>query len=283
MSRDLESLARRLTTIARDRAQGLGHDIEWPDRVPEAAWYMSPELISLYGTTFWDQLDDRQRRRLSFLETVNFFSLNIHGERALLEGMVRRLYRGCSPTVSRYLQHFIDEENRHLYYFSRFCLDYAGSIYPDRKVVFPSDHTDESEDLRYFAKVLVFEEIVDVYNVTMAKDERLEPVARRINDMHHRDETHHLAFGRAIVCDLADELDPAARAEVRDYLGEYIRTVWREYYNPTVYAELPIPDPYQVAAAAFDSTARQEQRRQVSARLHRSLSEAGLLSEECRL
>ena len=30
---------------------------------------------------------------MAFLEEVNFFSINIHGERALIQGLANRLYR----------------------------------------------------------------------------------------------------------------------------------------------------------------------------------------------
>src|SRR2546425_4636400 len=176
--------------------------LEWPETMDLEQWFTSPELMSLYGTDVYDGLTEADKKRLSFYEAVNFFSLNIHGERSLVQGLAERLYRKGNDEITHYLHHFLDEENKHMVYFGGFCTRYAGKIYPDKKMVFPRDYEPGEEDFIFFAKVLVFEEIVDVYNVAMSRDERLVPLARRINLLHHRDEARHLVFGRRIVADL---------------------------------------------------------------------------------
>ena len=49
------------------------------------------------------------------------------------------------PMLSPYLHHFLDEENKHMIYFGRFCTDYANKIYPDKKLVFPREHDGADE------------------------------------------------------------------------------------------------------------------------------------------
>jgi len=142
--------------------------LEWPQMPDKEQWFMSPELISLYGTSAYETLSDAQRKRLSFYEAVNFFSLNIHGEKSLVEGLAQRLYRKDQNDIAPYLHHFLDEENKHMVYFGGFCLRYAGKVYPDRKMVIPREYAPGEEDFLFFAKVMVFEEIVDVYNVRMS-------------------------------------------------------------------------------------------------------------------
>src|SRR5262249_36698380 len=150
----------------------------------------------------------QDKKRLAFFECVNFFSLNIHGEKALLEGLTRRLYARDHAAVSPYLHHFVDEENKHMLYFGTFCARYAGKTYPDRKLAVPAEPPPKVADFLFFLKVAIFEELVDAYNVRMADDDRLVPVVRRINLMHHLDETRHLAFGRTVVQRLFEELRP---------------------------------------------------------------------------
>jgi hypothetical protein len=230
--------------------------LEWPETLERERWYTSPELVSLHGTPIWDGLDEPARKRLSFFEAVNFFSLNVHGEKALIEGLAQRLYAGGVEGHSAYLHHFLDEENKHMVYFGGFCGRYAGKVYRDRKVAFPREYAEGEEDFLFFAKVMVFEEIVDVFNVRMSKDERLEPIARRINAIHHLEETRHLAFGRAIAAELFDRHAPrwsaATRSSVAEYLAGYLRATWKEYWNPDVYADAGLPEPYEVARAAFE-------------------------------
>jgi P-aminobenzoate N-oxygenase AurF len=243
--------------------------LEWPDEYDSHQWYMSAELLSLYPTPFYEQLSEDQKKRLSFLEAVNFFSLNIHGEKSLIEGLAKQLYGKRSPVFYDYLHHFLDEENKHMVYFGGFCMRYAGKVYPDKKLSIEREYAPVEEEFLFFAKVLIFEEIVDVYNVQMSQDERLAPIAREINRLHHRDEARHLVFGRRIVKELFDDgfgqWEPSVLNRVRSYLAEYLTATWREYYNPEVYRDLGMNEPYNVYEKAFENEASQNHRKNISA------------------
>ena len=74
---------------------------DWPEELDPDAWYFTPELISIYGSPVWESLEESQRKRLSFTEAVNFFSLNIHGEKYLISEISRRLYNGDNNNIVR--------------------------------------------------------------------------------------------------------------------------------------------------------------------------------------
>jgi hypothetical protein len=259
------------------------YDLEWPDSIDKEQWFTSPELISLYGTPVYEDLSETTKKRLSFYEAVNFFSLNIHGEKSLIEGLAARLYKRGNDEISPYLHHFLDEENKHMIYFGGFCTRYAGKIYPDKKLVFPREYARGEEDFLFFAKVLVFEEIVDLYNVTMARDERLVEIARQINLLHHRDEARHLVFGRQIVKELFARHSPSWSPEtiqgVRDYMKNYLVSTWKEYYNPDVYSDAGIESPYDAHEEAFQAESSRAHRKRISGGCVRFLSENGILDE----
>jgi hypothetical protein len=274
----------RLTELSRDRYANPYTALEWPDTVdPDGDWFTSPELTSLYGTPHWDALDDTGRHRLAFQEAANFFSLNIHGEASLMEGIAARLYRPDMLDLADYLHHFLDEENKHSVYFGGFCRRYA-KVYRSRHVMFPGRPDRAVDDLLFFGKVLIFEEHADRYNVLQSRDERLHPVARFINGAHHADESRHLAFNRAVVGALWDAHSPGwddeRRAEIRAYLGQFFTTTWREYYNPDVYAECGLDDPWQVAEDAWHAPAQREHRRRISAKCLSFFHDRALLSPE---
>jgi len=258
--------------------------LEWPAELDRERWYTSPELVSLHGTEAWETMDEPARKRLSFFEAVNFYSLNIHGEKALIEGLAHRLYAGGREGHSAYLHHFVDEENKHMVYFGGFCSRYAGKVYRDRKVAFPREYAEGEEDVLFFAKVMIFEEVVDVYNLRMSKDERLEPVAQRINLIHHLEETRHLVFGRAITAELFEKHAPSWTAETRrgvaEYLAGYLRSTWKEYWNPDVYADAGLDRPYELARMAFDDPSARDRRREISASCVTYLLEHGMIEEE---
>jgi hypothetical protein len=282
---DLQKLSDRLCAISREQFANPHTSIEWPESIPEDGWCTSPELVSLYGTPTWDALDEAQQKRLAFFECVNFFCINIHGEKALLEGLTHRLYAREHTAHSAYLHHFVDEENKHMLYFGTFCSRYAGKIYPDRKLALPgAEPPPKVTDFLFFVKVAVFEELVDAYNQRMGDDERLVPVVRRINEMHHRDEVRHLAFGRTLVQHLFNDLRASwsdeELAAMRAYIADYIRSTWREYYNPDVYRDAGIADAYKVQRAALASEATRAHRREVSKKCVRWLMDIGFFTEE---
>ena len=246
-SEELRRTVAALSETSRSAYSNPYETLAFPERVGVGEeWFTSPDLISLFGTDVYEQLDERQQKTLSFHEAVNFYSLNIHGEKSLMEGLAHRLYDPQLTEVAEYLHHFLDEENKHSVYFGTFCLRYGGKIYPDRKVAFPREYAPGEEDFLFFGRVLIFEEIVDFFNKRMMTDERLAPIARDINRLHHEDESRHLAFGRRIVRELWGEWKERWSAEtvegIRAYLDGYFAVVWREYYNRDVYRDAGLDD-----------------------------------------
>jgi hypothetical protein len=278
--------SQRLSRLSRRAYQNPYTQVEWPEGVePERDWFSTPEYLSLYGTPVWTELDEPARRRLAFHEAAGFYSLNIHGEKSLIQGLAARLYRSDVVEVADYLHHFLDEENKHSIYFGGFCTRYA-RVYRSRQLPsgFGQARGRDVDDLLFFAKTLIFEEIVDRYNRVQARDARLHPLARFINDNHHREEARHLAFGRRLVTALWDACAPGWDVSTRDDVGDelvaFVAASWREYYNPDVYADAGLADPWELAEAAWSAPAQRAHRRAVSAGCTRFLTAAGILTGE---
>lgn len=281
---DFPRIVEKLCEASKKEYANPYSSMEWPEALDPEGWFMSPELLSIYGMPEYERLTEGEKKRLSFYETVNFFSLNIHGEKSLVEGLARQLYQKGNQELSPYLHHFLDEENKHMIYFGGFCTRYAGKIYRDRKMVFPRDYAPGEEAFLFFAKVLIFEEIVDLYNVKMSKDARLAPIARQINLSHHRDEMRHLVFGRNLVKDLfqryAAVWPPEVVQGVRRYLAAYFSATWKEYYNPDVYKDAGLEEPYRLQEAALQNPSAQAHRKKISEGCIRYFLENNILEEE---
>jgi hypothetical protein len=251
------------------RAREARVPLSWPGALDDDAWYFSPELLSLYGTAAYHALDERARRRLARFEALNFFSLNIHGEALLVAGLAERV-AAAESEVGRYLEHFIDEEHEHTAMFAEFCARY-GRVYPPRTFALGAPELDaEQLDVLFFARALIFEELVDSYNRCVAADPRVAAIAREINRRHHRDETRHLAFGRALLRELyatrVSRWPPAARQALDERVAAYTSSLWLEYANPSVYRDAGLDEPYELARRAVADPAREPSRAQLLAR-----------------
>ena len=241
----LERTTPKLTALSLIARSDSNRFFDWPSGVVTDRLAMSEGLLPIAGLPIYRELSDEQRWRLALLEAANFFSLNINGERELMSGLSLRLYKGRPASISNYLQHFIEEENAHTAVFARFCLDYGGGIFPDRQVQFPREFARGEEELLFFARVLIFEEVADFYNKAIATDSDVWPLAREINGYHAEDEGRHIAFGRLQVAELwerfAAQWSAEERKRIGGYVARYTTTVLRSYVNPDVYRAARLP------------------------------------------
>ena len=283
MSIDASQVAKKLSLQSVKGYYNPHELIHFPEQIDHNNWFMAPELISIFGSPQYEKLDEEQKKKLSFYETINFFSLNIHGEKSLLSGLTQRLYETSDIDITDYLHHFIDEENKHMYFFGTFCEKYAGKIYPDRKFNFPREYAKGEEEFLFFVKVFVFEEIVDFYNITTAKDERVIKLTREINENHHMDEVRHLAFGRVMLRDFyekyASKWSQKVLSGVHEYIQSYYTATWKEYYNPDIYVDARIDNHYDLASDFFDSPQAKSHRNTASKASLQFLHKSGIIAE----
>jgi len=278
-------LAVRLSDASVRKSWDVYTAFDWPEQLdPEAEWYMLPELISIYGTETWEGLSETEQKRLSFYEIVNFFSFVLYGERPLISGLMNRMYRKRTQgPITDYLHHFIDEENKHMIMFGEFCKRYAGKIYPEKKIVLPREYAKGEEEIAFFCKVLIVEELGDYYNLKMMSDKTINPLVAKINKVHHIDEARHLGFGREFLRELADETVDSWTAEetesFRTWLTQYLSSSWGDFYNPAVYKDAGIKDGYGTRKMAMAHSACATFRAEASQKLVDYFIDTRLLSE----
>ncbi len=278
-------LATRLTGASRRKAWNVYEAFNWPAALDANLWYMPPELISIHGTPAYDSLSEEQKRRLSLFEIGNFFSLVLQGERPLVQGLVHRMYlKSNSREVTEYLHHFVDEENKHMVMFGEFCNRYIGKVYPEKKISLAREYSKGEEEVAFYCKVMVVEELGDYYNVVIDRDERVDPLVREINRVHHRDEARHLAFGRVFLAELferhAASWSAEALAGFRAWLVEYLRASWGDYYNPSMYRDAGLADAYELRQMALAHPACAAHRQRATDKLVKYFIKTGLLAAE---
>ncbi|GAA3129075.1 hypothetical protein GCM10010521_14180 [Streptomyces rameus] len=222
---------------------------DWVDELAEEQWWMTPDLLTVAGTRHGRELDDKVLMRLSKWESVNFFSLNIHGIRELLIEVTRRIHTRGFELPSEFFHRFLGEENGHMWFFAQFCLRYGGKIYPDKSLPVATAEEDAAvANFLVFARILIFEELVDHFNIRMGRDTLLHPLIREVNQVHHDDEWRHIIMGRKLVGLLYEPLRARGDQELRTrldlYLRRYITASAQSLYNPTVYRDAGIPEAF---------------------------------------
>jgi hypothetical protein len=243
---------------------------EWPDTLPTDELWMSRDLLSVYNTPFMDQLSEEQLIRLARWESVNFYSLNVHGIRELLIEVVNRIHLPGFEIPSDFFHHFVGEENEHMWFFAEFCKRYGGKMYhfPRLKSATKVPEGADVENFLVFARILIFEEMVDYYNSRMADDESLHDTIRAINRIHHKDESRHIAFGRELVSLLYARMKERRSAEelraIGAYVQEYVTFSLHSFYSLEAYDDAGIEDPIAFRKTLTADPARVEAERQVA-------------------
>jgi hypothetical protein len=269
----LQSILDRLVAMSERDYYDPYKLFQWPDTLPEDRYWMSPELMSVHGTEVAKSFTEEQLWAISKWESVNFYSLNVDGIRELITEIIARIHTRDFAVSSEYFHHMIGEENEHMWFFATFCLKYGGKVYPDKGVRLEMSSEGEAAHFLVFARLLLFEEIVDFFNKKMGEDERLHPTIRQVNAIHHQDESRHVAFGRQIVSllhrQLREKLGAEELADLELYLKRYLRKSVDGLVNPHAFRDAGIPEPYRVrnevlADPAFHDLERRMLKRSMS-------------------
>ncbi|WP_182874692.1 diiron oxygenase [Microbispora sp. H10670] len=283
-SKRLREILDRLSSMSIEDYYNPYQMFDWPDSLPQDMWWMSPELTTAHGTEIAAELSQEQLYRLSKYESINFYSLNVHGIRELLIEVTGRIHTDEFATPSEFFHHFIGEENEHMWFFAQFCLRYGGKIYKQPRGGAETIPPNNAASLLVFARILIFEELVDHFNSTMALDERLDDTIRKINRIHHQDESRHIAFGRELVRILfegfREHATPEDLTQVSDYLKRYMAYSFESLFSPQVYKDAGIPNPLEVRRRLLTGPRRPEFEAQVFRKTHSFLTKHGLIQAE---
>jgi len=248
-------LIKRLTELSRRGYYDPYQRFYWPEQIDKECLWCDEDLLTTYGTELHSSLSQQTLAALSQSEAINFYSLNVHGIKGALEFIMRCIYDARYRDISEYLHLFITEENTHMWFFAKFCIDYYGKIYPAATMPESRVSNPIEKDLYMFASTLIFEEYVDFYNHKVGRNIQVPAIVREINHQHHVDESRHVSFGREVVKSIYGEL--AAADDSGDVTTRVGRTIERIFiyfiglmYNPRAYEDANIVSLSGLANAA---------------------------------
>lgn len=282
--REVETAVERLTEAAENEYYNPYKTFDWPEAIEPGAKWMSDELLSLHGTGLAEELTEDQLRELGRWESVNFYSLNVHGIRELILEVVNRIHQPGFEVPTRFFHHFVGEENEHMWFFAEFCLRYGGRIFPDLTMAFPrgAELSAEFENFIVFSRILIFEQIVDHFNARMAADDSLPGTIRAINRIHHQDESRHIAFGCQLVRAFHDRLlangDQKELTAAAEYVQGYIDLTLQQLYSVEAYRSAGVPDPLGFRARVLAHPSRAEAHAKIAGRTYSFYRRIGVLA-----
>ncbi|MBM9617971.1 diiron oxygenase [Streptomyces zhihengii] len=194
-----DGVARRLLESSAMLAYDPAVEVDWDTPLDKDFHGASPEWSTLYGTAYWSELTDAQRKELTRQEAASVASTGIWFEMILQQMVLRDIY-AKDPTGAEFQWALteIAEECRHSIMFARGAQKLGAPPYrPSRPVlelgrVFKTLAFGEAA----YAAILVAEEVLDVMQRDWMRDERVVPFVRTINNIHVVEESRHMKFAR---------------------------------------------------------------------------------------
>ncbi|MFD3737948.1 hypothetical protein AMK21_10885 [Streptomyces sp. CB00316] len=194
-----QDVARRLLDSAAKLSYDPATQVDWETPLDPDHHGASPEWSTLYGTAYWNELTDAQRKALTRQEAASVASTGIWFEMILQQMVLRDMY-AKDPTDPRFQWALTEvaDECRHSIMFARGAAKLGAPAYRPRRPVVELGRAFKTLAFgeAAYAAILVAEEVLDVMQRDWMRDERVAPFVRTINNIHVVEESRHMKFAR---------------------------------------------------------------------------------------
>lgn len=194
-----QEVARRLLDSAAKLSYDPATEVDWETPLNTDDHGASPEWSTLYGTAYWQELSDAQRKALTRQEAASVASTGIWFEMILQQMVLRDMY-AKDPTDPRFQWALTEvaDECRHSIMFARGAAKLGAPAYRPHRMVIELGRAFKTLAFgeAAYAAILVAEEVLDVMQRDWMRDERVAPFVRTINNIHVVEESRHMKFAR---------------------------------------------------------------------------------------
>lgn len=247
-----DDVARRLLDSAAALAYDPATEVDWETPLDRDFHGASPEWCSLYGTPYWNELTDAQRKELTRQEAASVASTGIWFEMILQQMVLRDVYmKDPASTEVQWALTEIAEECRHSIMFARGAEKLGAPAYRPKRFAMELGRAFKTVAFgeAAYAAILVAEEVLDVMQRDWMRDERVVPFVRTINNIHVVEESRHMKFARD---QTSKRLSGAGR--LRRQINAFVVAIASYYIvtsmvNPKVYANAGLDEKRALAEA----------------------------------
>ncbi len=197
--------------------------IDWDLPVDPADPLGTPdEVITLYGTRYWDAMTERDRGLLRQHYTSWQFSQFLHGEQGAMVCAARIVESVPDLDAKFYSATQTMDEARHAEIYSRFLQEKIGMFYPindNLQALLGDTLRDSRWDMPYLGMQVLIEGLA-LAAFGMIRDTTTKPLPQQILTYVMQDEARHVAFGRMALRDYYKQLSDAELREREEFVIE---------------------------------------------------------------
>ncbi len=253
-------------------------EVDWAAPLHDDKPFMTPALMSLYGTDLWHGLTDEQRIELSRHEMTSLINVGLWTEIILMRMFARYIYDGDpSSAHTQYALTELGDETRHVVMFARTAAKFDAPRYWVPPLIHQLGRLFSATAFgaSMWAGILVVEEITDRLQRVMMMDEEVQPLTRSVQRIHVIEEARHVRFAKDELRRLTPGLNRAALEWHRFYTAAAATIVIENLVDPRVYRSVGI-DPRAGRAAARTNPHHHATRRRLAEKVVPFLAEVNL-------
>ncbi|MEG8279733.1 AurF N-oxygenase family protein [Streptomyces sp. AHA2] len=268
-----------------DSAAKLSYDpvteVDWETPLDKDFHGASPEWSTLYGTSYWEELSEAQRKELTRQEAASVASTGIWFEMILQQLILRDVYaKDPTDDAVQWALTEIADECRHSIMFARGAGKLEAPAYRPRRLAVELGRAFKTLAFgeAAYAAILVAEEVLDVMQRDWMRDERVVPFVRTINNIHVVEESRHMKFARDETRRHLAKAGPVRRHIHAFVIAVAAYVIVTSMVNESVYANAGL-DPERALAEARGNEHHKAMMRSSCAGLMEFLASARLLTK----
>ncbi|HEV3451718.1 MAG TPA: ferritin-like domain-containing protein, partial [Acidimicrobiia bacterium] len=203
------------------RRQWIGSDrLDWTLEIdPDNPVGMPEEINPLFGTSWWDKMNDREQGELRRHFEAWRFSQFMHGEQGALVCAAKIVQTVPDIDSKFYAATQVIDEARHVEVYSRYLHEKIQLVYPLNRhldALLQDVIADRRWDMTYLGMQVIVEGLA-LAAFGIIRNMATEPLGKAINAYVMQDEARHVMFGRLALRDYYPELSDAERDEREEF------------------------------------------------------------------
>jgi len=244
---------------------------------PDNPMELKDEAISIYGTEYWNKMNEKERAWLRLHLQANSISQFMHGEQGALIATAKIVGTVPDMNAKFYAATQVMDEARHVESYKRLIHEKFKSAYPITKslqTLLEQTLTDRRWDMTYLGMQVLIEGLA-LAAFQRIRDSAKNNLAASVNAYVMQDEARHVTFGRMALREYYPQLSDAERAQREDFTVEALYFMRDRFNQAEVWERSGLPVD-KLTEHAYNSGAMQAFRSRLFTRIVPILKEIGL-------
>jgi P-aminobenzoate N-oxygenase AurF len=227
------------------RRQWIAEDrLDWSLEIdPDNPLGMPDEINPLYGSPWWEKMNDRERGELRRHFEAWRFSQFMHGEQGALVCTAKIVQTVPDIDSKFYAATQVIDEARHVEVYSRYLHEKVRLVYPLNEslgALLQDVVADARWDMTYLGMQVIIEGLA-LAAFGLIRNMATEPLGKALNAYVMQDEARHVMFGRLALRDYYPQLTEAERDEREEFCVDACYLMRDRFLGHEVWARLGLP------------------------------------------